>query len=40
LLLVNRFIVLKIKDVNISDSEPKDIYPFTPANHSAPWRPK
>jgi len=30
---VNMFTVLEIEDINISDSEPKDIYFSVPANH-------
>ena len=38
LLPVNRFTVLKIENVNISDSKPKDTYPSAPASHSTPRR--
>ena len=40
LLLVNRFTILKIESVNISNNKSKDAYPFTPANYSVPQRPK
>jgi len=37
LLPVNRFTVLKIEYINISDNEPKDIYPSAPVSHPIPW---
>ena len=37
---VNRFTVLEIEDVNISDNEPKDIYSSIPVSYPTPQRPK
>jgi len=37
---VNRFTVLEIEDINISDSEPKDTYSSVPANYPILQRPK
>jgi len=40
LLLVNRFTVLKIEDINISDSKPKNAYPSAPVSYPISWRSK
>jgi len=37
---VNRFTVLEIEDINISDNEPKNIYSSIPVSYLTPQRPK